>query len=304
MSGFLSNSTGLSIFQVDKPGSVTADGLKRYAFRNIDKSSEASSVGWTNIDDLTDAEWRLSPPEKGEFMCFSLRQDKRKVQPAVLKRVLREAMNEEMEKTRAEGREFVSRQRKKELKELHSARLLSRSMPVPSVTEAALDTTSGTLYVASASGSAVTALIETLQNSFGVKCAPLAETLGIEPDAACRAMVALYADGARVGEYTLEQDGQVRLLGEEMEVNAKNESQSVQAGLDAGLTICKLKVFMTGADSAEYRFTLGSDLALGGLKTPMVVKDADADPDALMLEKLYLIGQVKDVLTGLFSARA
>jgi hypothetical protein len=116
MSGFSSASTGLSVFKVDKPAAVTADKLKKHAFRSIDNNSEPLSFGWTNIDDMTDAEFRESPPEKGGFLCFALRADVRKVQSAVLKRVLQEALKAELEACRAAGKEKVSRARKKELK--------------------------------------------------------------------------------------------------------------------------------------------------------------------------------------------
>jgi hypothetical protein len=71
MAGFLSNAYPVTTFNVNKPLEVTADRLKKYAFR----SNGASSSGWTSFDDIYDTSWQTSEPEKGYYVCFAYRAD-------------------------------------------------------------------------------------------------------------------------------------------------------------------------------------------------------------------------------------
>jgi len=107
--------------------------LKKHAFMDIDATAEERSFGWTNIDNMLDMIWADSPPEKGEYFAFSLRLDTRRIQPAVLKKHYQIALNEELAKAKEQGRDFLSRERKKEIKEQVSLRLRARSLPIPAV---------------------------------------------------------------------------------------------------------------------------------------------------------------------------
>jgi hypothetical protein len=72
---------------------------------------------------MQDFSWATSVPEKGYFLCFAFRMDTRKIPPVVLRLHLDQALKEEKKRTDAN---FVSRERKKELKEQVSLRLSAR----------------------------------------------------------------------------------------------------------------------------------------------------------------------------------
>lgn len=115
VAGFANGSTALTVFAVDAPEKITVDKLKQYAFTPIDQLPEARGSGGTSFDDMFDTRWERSVPEKGGYLAFALRVDTRKVPAAVLKKHLAEALWDEEDKARSEGRK-VSRGRKKELK--------------------------------------------------------------------------------------------------------------------------------------------------------------------------------------------
>ena len=86
---------------------------------------------------------------------------------------------------------------------------------------------------------------------------------------------------AEAGEVTLQKES-----GET--VSSRNEPGSVAAGLEAGLYIRKMKLTLTDENSMEWNAVIDQDFRFR-LQTPSVEKSKDADPDAVLLEKLYLI---------------
>ena len=110
MAGLKSSSTDLSCFHFSDTKAVTAAKLKQFAFRSIDDAkTEELAFGWVNIDDPMDTAWQVSPPDKGEWLCWAFRMDKRSVPAQVVKKHLAEALKDELAKCspdtekRAEG---------------------------------------------------------------------------------------------------------------------------------------------------------------------------------------------------------
>lgn len=133
---FLSASTSFTRFRIIDP--VPAElwptlpaKLRQFAFRDIDDIAVERGFGWVNFDDMLDADWRLSPPEKAEFVTFSLRLDTRRIPPAVLKKHSRLAIMAEEARIKEQGKKFVGRERKKELTEQVKLRLMGRFLPIP-----------------------------------------------------------------------------------------------------------------------------------------------------------------------------
>ena len=116
------------------------DRLKKYAFTDIDQTADERSFGWVAFEDYLDTEWRGAPPEKGHFLAFSLRLDTRRVSPAVLKKYLRLALDQEKEHMKDTGKAFISKDRKKEIAERVKLSLMSRALPIPAVFEAVWNT--------------------------------------------------------------------------------------------------------------------------------------------------------------------
>ena len=106
------------------------DMLRRHSFRPIDQGVETKSVGWVSAADMLDSNF-LAAPDIGEFLLFSLRIDLRKLNSAVLKKEVIVALKTEEEKNRQIGKKFICRDRKKEIKEQVTIRLLSHTYPIP-----------------------------------------------------------------------------------------------------------------------------------------------------------------------------
>lgn len=138
------------------------DKLRQYSFKDIDNLPEERAWGWVNFDDMLDSEWNVSPPEKGAYITFSLRLDTRRVAPAVLKKHLSIAMREEEARVREQGKKYVSRERKKELKEQVLFRLMQRSLPIPAEFAVVWNMADNTVYFSSTQGK----MLELFQNHF------------------------------------------------------------------------------------------------------------------------------------------
>ncbi|MDR1776407.1 MAG: recombination-associated protein RdgC [Desulfovibrio sp.] len=107
------------------------DRLRAFAFRDIDDAPETSSCGWVNFDNMLDAAWDDSPPQKADYALFSLRLDRRRIPPGVVKKHLALALRQEKETLSRQNKNFISRERKKEIKEQVLLRLRARFLPVP-----------------------------------------------------------------------------------------------------------------------------------------------------------------------------
>ena len=134
--GFSNSTCSFSRFRILDPvpdilWTQIADRLKQYAFHDIDNIPELEAHGWVSFEDMLDVEWLGGPPQKGSYIVFSLRQDLRRIPAGVIKKQLALAIKEEKQRMSDQGKKFISRERKKELKEQVLLRLRSRFLPVP-----------------------------------------------------------------------------------------------------------------------------------------------------------------------------
>ncbi len=164
---FLKSSTSFTRFRIvdDLPSELWAgipDKLRQFAFQDIDDIPEERSFGWTNFDDMLDTAWKVSPPEKAEYLAFSLRLDTRRIPPAVLKKHTRLALLEEERRIREQGKKFIARERKKEIAEQVKLRLRSRFLPIPAEFQVVWNTASSKIYLATTQ----TKIIELFQDIF------------------------------------------------------------------------------------------------------------------------------------------
>jgi DNA recombination-dependent growth factor C len=150
---FLAASGGFTRYRLTDP---VPDGLwaeipkrlKDNAFRDIDATADERSFGWVSLDDWLDPEFAAAPPEKGQYLAFTLRLDTRRVSPAVFKKHLQIAVNEYLSGIDDPAKRFVSKGRKQELKEQVALRLRARSLPVPAVFDVVWNTASGVILLA------------------------------------------------------------------------------------------------------------------------------------------------------------
>lgn len=317
--GLLSKNCPVTVFKIHDPSAVTVDKLKQFAFQPIDElKTETKGVGWTSFDDMLDTTWAASVPQYGEWFCFALRVDARKIPAAVMKKALAEAYKAELEQLQAEGKSYIPRGRKKELKDLVTQKLLTQIQPSPTVVDLALDISTGLLYAGTVSNALIETLAEHMKTSFGIepeelnlaglesRSADLQEAYAVESF-----LSGIYGHSADVQldghSFTVAEAGEVTLgQADDRSVTTKNEQESVMAGLQAGLYFQKLKMTMTRGDTGdEWVVTMDRGFRFPALKCPTAsgtenAKDNEKDREAVVLERLYLVSQAVAVLHTLF----
>ncbi|GAB6038554.1 recombination-associated protein RdgC [Fundidesulfovibrio butyratiphilus] len=135
--------------------------LAKYAFRDIDDTSDERSYGFVCLEDWLDSHWRAAPPEKAHYMAFSMRLDTRRVSPAVMKKHLLLALAAEKQALKEQGKNFISKDRKQEIKDQTRLKLMARALPVPAVFDVVWNLRDNRVYLAT-TNSKVRALFEDL----------------------------------------------------------------------------------------------------------------------------------------------
>ncbi len=175
---FLKTSTSFTRFRITDPAPPSlwtelTDRLRKNAFTDIDELPEERSFGWTSFEDMLDTSFAVNPVEKGQYIAFCLRLDTRRVPPAVIKKHLALALRKEEAQNREMGKKFVSRERKKELKEQVMLRLRMRFLPIPAEFQVIWNTASSMLYFASTQQKMLDMFEELFVRTFELHVAPL-----------------------------------------------------------------------------------------------------------------------------------
>ena len=125
--------------------------LQQYSFIDIDDTLEERAWGWTNIDDMLDTKWSISPPEKGEYIAFALRLETRRIPPGVLKKHLAIALRKEQMDAQALSNKDKSgyRERRRAIQDSVHRRLLKSFLPIPAIFDVAWNTHTNIVYFAS-----------------------------------------------------------------------------------------------------------------------------------------------------------
>ncbi len=155
--------------------------LQKFAFVDIDNVAEEKSIGWTSFDDMLDTKFEKTPIDKGEFVCFSLRVDTRRIPPAVLKKHTRLALMREEEIIKAQGKKFISKDRKAEIRITVKLDLLTRTLPIPAEFQTIWDIQNNIIYFASVQQKMVDLFAEEFTKTFDVSIEQVTPyTLAIE----------------------------------------------------------------------------------------------------------------------------
>lgn len=152
--GFMKASASFTRYRIiseipDGLWSEIADRLRRNRFRDIDDTADERSFGWVSFDNWLDPDFKEAPPQKGEYIAFQLRLDTRRVSAAVFKKHFQLALDAALEQAQEQGRKFVSRDQKKELREQVALKLRARTLPIPAVFEVVWNTSVGHVYLGS-----------------------------------------------------------------------------------------------------------------------------------------------------------
>ncbi len=175
---FMNSSSSFTRFRITDPvpGDLwpqIGDRLKQHAFKDIDETSDERSFGWVSFEDMLDTHWRSSPPQKGAYIAFSLRLDTRRVPPAVLKKHTALALRAEEARNREQGKKYISRERKKELREQVSMRLMQRCLPIPAEFNVVWNMADGAVFFASTQSKMLELFQEHFTKSFDLHLEPL-----------------------------------------------------------------------------------------------------------------------------------
>jgi DNA recombination-dependent growth factor C len=175
---FLKSSTGFTRFRISDPVPAElwpeiTNLLRRNSFTDIDELPEERSAGWTAYGDILDTAFASAPVEKGPYIVFSLRLDTRRVPPGVIKKHLALAVKKEEEQNRQMGRKFISRDRRKELKEQVLHKLRMRFLPVPAEFEVVWNTAQSVVFFASTREQMTDLFEEFFVRTFNLHLTPL-----------------------------------------------------------------------------------------------------------------------------------
>lgn len=152
--GFANSSCSFTRFRVldqvpDKTLDVIRQKLVQFSFRDIEDLPEMQAYGWVAFDDILDSSWETASPFTAEYAVFSLRLDTRKIPAGVIKKHFMLALKEEKQKLEAHNQKFISRERKKELREQVLLKLRERFLPVPAEFNVIWNLHSGDVWFAS-----------------------------------------------------------------------------------------------------------------------------------------------------------
>jgi hypothetical protein len=167
--GFANNTCSFTRFRIldtvpDELWQQIPDRLRKFAFRDIDDIPEVQSQGWTAFEDMLDTTWENAPPQKGAYLLFSLRVDTRRIPAGVVKKHLALALREE--KARMQGKAFIARDRKQEIKEQVLLRLRRRFLPVPGTFDVLWATERNEVWFASTQDKMIDMFLEEFLKSF------------------------------------------------------------------------------------------------------------------------------------------
>ena len=323
--------------------------LRQFAFRDIDDLPEMQAYGWVCFEDMLDTEWRTAPPQKGNYVTFSLRLDTRRIPPAIIKKQLSLALKAEKEKMQAQGKKFISRERKKDLKEQVLLRLRQRFLPVPAEFHVVWESDRNDVWFASTQGKMIDLFMELFITSFGLhleQIEPYSLAEGLLDDVEMSKLDSFEAtrftgepggDGLMLGTVLGEEfltwlwfqsdvapgafvnkEGhpfsvsmEQRIVVQGGQGDAKDTATvagtlspltEARFGLGKGKKVTRATIRLEKDDLA-FQFTLkAGDFTLGSLKLPKVEKPAeDEDPDAMLLERFYLMEVCLGLLESLYA---
>jgi len=149
------------------------DRLRQHAFLDIDDTAEMQAHGWVCFEDMLDNQWLSAPPQKGSYIVFSLRIDTRRIPASVIKKHLALAVRDEKARLQEQNKNFISRERKKELKEQVLLRLRQRFLPIPGEFNVVWATDRNEVWFASTQTRPIDLFVEKFLQTFDLHLEPM-----------------------------------------------------------------------------------------------------------------------------------
>lgn len=169
--GFANSSCSFSRFLIIDPVpdaliNDLPERLAKFAFKDIEDMPEMQAYGWVSFEDMLDSKWETAPPFKGAYAIFSLRLDTRRIPAGVIKKHVALAMKEEKAKLAEHNQKFISRERKKELREQVVLKLRERFLPVPAEFNVLWNLQTGEVWFTSVQSKMIDLFMEYFLTSF------------------------------------------------------------------------------------------------------------------------------------------
>jgi len=143
--GFLSPSSSICYFQVSgdldpqKKYAELLDKLSSEGFRSIENSAEELATGWVQITDYENGDFDGGGPcWFDHFLCFSLRQDRRRIPAALLKRQVGRLSDQFL--AEKPNLKYVPKAEKEQIRDRARTQLLAKTLPTPSCYDVVWDT--------------------------------------------------------------------------------------------------------------------------------------------------------------------
>ncbi|SEA24541.1 Putative exonuclease, RdgC [Desulfuromusa kysingii] len=143
--GFLATSASICYFQVtgtlDPQTKLQelADKLTAEGFRSIEQSADELATGWVELDNYDSSEFSSSQQcWRDHYLCFSLRQDRRRIPAALLKRQIVRLCDKFLEENPTLN--YVPKGEKEQIRDQARTSLLARTLPTPSFYDVVWDT--------------------------------------------------------------------------------------------------------------------------------------------------------------------
>lgn len=347
--GFLASTCSFTRFRVIDP---VPDGLwaeipqmlKNGAILDIDETTDSQADGWVSFDDYLDTAWQAGPPQKGAYIAFSLRVDTRRIPAGVVRKHLVLALKREKAENEKNGRKFISRERRKELKEQVQMALRKRFLPVPGEFNVIWNTANNEIWFASTQEKMIELFAQRFLDTFKLHIEQLTppdlalSILGKDAEEAVhdadqaddtidtidgilgqdfltwlwfRSDVApsfFRTDDGQPFQVSMEKRVTVTgYVGFDRETTAMTSSYEgaplteARLGLRRGKKVTSALIHLTKDDFGFDVSVKAADFSLNSLKTPKIDKpDRDDDPDALFLEKVFLIETAVTLLDSLY----
>ncbi|WP_319764448.1 recombination-associated protein RdgC [Maridesulfovibrio sp.] len=159
------------------------EAIAHASFEDIDELSHIEkSTGTVVFEDYRSTGFGPGNVEFGEYVVFSVRIDERKIPGAALNKQVEDAIDKEMVEAKKEGKNFISRDRKREIKEQVKLRLRAHTVPTPKVADVWWNTKTNLLFLTDKSKGFVEALDDVFRTAFGTRFVIEPLTLGLDEE--------------------------------------------------------------------------------------------------------------------------
>lgn len=159
------------------------EAIAHAAFEDIDELPHIEkSTGTVVFEDYRSTNFDPGNVEFGEYVVFSIRIDERKIPGAALNKQVEDAIDKEMAEAKKEGKNFISRDRKREIKEQVKLRLRAHTVPTPKVADVWWNTKTNLLFLTDKSKGFVEALDDVFRTAFGTRFVIEPLTLGLDEE--------------------------------------------------------------------------------------------------------------------------